>query len=286
MSQPLYFILTGDWHITNDSNNRNNKNVKHRLKLIIDEMPNDVPFIIGAAGDLTNNGMPLEYTNLTDIVEEVGVNGNIFSVLGNHDITKLGNLIICSGFDEAAFQHGRKFCDEVISETVFNLGGEVHNHDLEHFEDSKLKKLMRVVLMHEHKVVFLLLDSNVTEDDDASFARGEIGTKQMKLIEQYLQARQLVGYTKVLMLHHHPIFNDFFQLLKDSDEFLKLWWGVPNTLVAFAHKHHRNMWSNGNDSFVASAHDLKSKQTIKVQVFCLKDGKVFFDKYLELPPAP
>jgi hypothetical protein len=78
---------------------------------------------------------------------------------------------------------------------------------------------------------------------DLNFARGEIGTKQMKIVKNITTNIKYKDWVKIVLLHHHPIYNNYFLKLEDADEFLKIIWDTFD-IICFGHKHSTGLWSN------------------------------------------
>jgi len=273
MADKLTFIHTSDWHLEHDSDDNYNR-VRARLRMIKEYADEHIhnPWIVVGTGDLTDNARPEEYRKLKALLREFGI--YYLLVPGNHDVTALGNLVFASGFNEAGC---RSFYDSQM-EMVAKISNELNCHvavnSLAPFANTRLGKRMLILWLPKFKTKLMLLDSNEDSDINA-FARGELGEDQLNLVKNHLSDEEEEGWTKVLMMHHHPVFNNYFQFLKESDRLLKLIWDVPSLLLLFGHKHKPNRWSTGAGGLMLSAHDLKTKQrTTSVDIITISDGNL------------
>ena len=157
----------------------------------------------------------------------------------------------------------------ISNEEIIKVDG---NHDDKfHGFRTRPKKIRRTIdkfdeddnvkVYEETKTIFILIDSNIT-DDKGSWAKGEVGTYQMGIISRKLKDLykeiNADDYCKIVMLHHHVIpigrldlnsmeflervkvrsfIDNIFLKLEDSGVFLK-WLKDENINFVFhGHKH-------------------------------------------------
>jgi predicted phosphodiesterase len=270
--KPIILIHISDPHI--DANDNKNKSIRESFSMLEKfieekERTTDNRCIILITGDIGNNAKAEELNLFSKILEEHHIADRVIMVPGNHDSCRVGNEVGIITFDEESVRHYQTLqatllnrCRQFIITAIDNEAKiDMISKPCEPFingkflfwnKKSKAKCTPRILEYHNHKIVFVLLDSNPQNVTlSINFAQGEVGKKQMKLVKDIATNPKYKGWIKIALLHHHPIYNNYFLKLQDADEFLKIIWDTFS-IVCFGHKHAANIWSS-HDGFLTSA---------------------------------
>lgn len=263
MNNPLVLLHISDVHVdSDDTKNYHIREKLNKLHLYIDdnEKLTTDKYIILITGDIGNSARVEELNLFTSMLREYKLEDRVIIVPGNHDYCRNGNEIGSITFDEEAVKRFQAlqlnllakcsgFISTIDTETKLVCSSKVCDPFIKSKilfwnKKSNVKCTARILEYINHKIVFVLLDSNPQNVMfDLNFARGEIGSKQMKVVKDIATNPKYKGWIKIALLHHHPIYNNYFLKLEDSDEFLKITWDTFN-IICFGHKHSANIWSN------------------------------------------
>jgi 3',5'-cyclic AMP phosphodiesterase CpdA len=228
-------------------------------------------------GDMINNGNEPEFNVMRKkLIEDMGIADRTLLAIGNHDVLKLGIDTIGSHFHADAcarfysLQLESIYNNKYIKESGSSI---VMSQTKRSFENTKKKKQIITIEMKQEKTLFIILDSNMMDDYINNFARGELGTEVMQMMDDAIKSTP-DDWVKVVMLHHHPVFNNYFQLMCDSDEFIKKIWDIPNILVMFGHKHSYMLQSSRHGIIAAAESTRKTDGMLKLNTFMIDNGKL------------
>jgi len=260
----IVLLHISDLHIEiEDSKNRGAKTNIEKLAKFIDEKEKTTTdrFLILITGDIGDNAKADELNKFLQILEANHIDDRIIFVPGNHDACHLGNEIGATTFDENAVKHYQLLqacllnrCRQFITTAIDNQAQiDIRSITCDPFikgkflfwnKTSKVKCTARIFEYTNRKIIFVLVDSNPQNVMfSINFAQGEIGKKQIKAIKDIGTNSKYNGWLKAVLLHHHPIYNNYFLKLKDSAEFLQAIWDTFS-IVCFGHKHAANCWSS------------------------------------------
>jgi len=158
-------------------------------------------------GDITDDGASGQYHEATRLLDPW--RGRLLAVPGNHDLGPWGNV-----YSPAA--EGR--WQDWIEEMGVPRHGSVPGWAIS------------------------CLDSCSRTTSPLDFAQGEVGMKQLNWLSGELYRARAEGLKTIVALHHHPLHDIWPEKLRDSDELLRIVYGVAD-VVLFGHKHERFTWT-------------------------------------------
>lgn len=263
MNNPLVLLHISDVHVdSDDTQNYHIREKLNRLHLYIDdnEKLTTDKYIVLITGDIGNNARAEELNLFASMLREYKLEDRVILVPGNHDYCREGNEIGSITFDEEAVKRFQAlqmhllarctgFISTIDTEAKLVCRSEVCDPFIKGKflfwnKKSDVKCTTRILEYVNHKIIFVLVDSNPQNVMfDLNFARGEIGTKQMKIVKNITTNIKYKDWVKIVLLHHHPIYNNYFLKLEDADEFLKIIWDTFD-IICFGHKHATGLWSN------------------------------------------
>lgn len=263
MNNPLVLLHISDVHV--DSDDTQNYHIREKLKklqLYIEdnEKLTTDKYIVLITGDIGNNARIEELNLFISMLREYKLEDRTIIVPGNHDYCRNGNEIGTITFDEEAVKRFQTlqvnllarcagFISTIDTEAKLVCRSEVCDPFIKSKflfwnRKSDVKCTTRILEYINHKIIFVLVDSNPQNVMfDLNFAKGEVGSKQMKAIKSITTNNKYKDWVKIILLHHHPIYTNYFLRLKDSDEFLKIIWDTFD-IICFGHKHDTGLWSN------------------------------------------
>jgi len=293
----LIFLHVSDIHLDeDDSKNKSVKDNFARLAAYIhanEEGDSPKRHVVLLTGDIGNSAKGQEIKNFMDILERNDIGDRIMMVPGNHDACSLGNEIGKLSFNEDAVNRYQATQFELLAKcrrfimTCVDPDAKIHiaSPKCDYFiknkffcwtNRSKVRCTPRIVEYSNRKIVIVLLDSNPQNVMfSINFAQGEIGAKQMSVLKDVATNKKYEGWTKIVLLHHHPVYNNFFLKLKDADEFLKIIWDTFK-IVCFGHKHCTNEWTS-HAGYISAAPALRDLNFAYSYTFDV-DGNVTFGR--------
>jgi hypothetical protein len=269
----ILLIHISDTHVHEDDSN--NKYVKLQFEKLakyieLEERDTNTKCLILMTGDIGNRAKASELNNFLKIIEDNHLADRFILTPGNHDMCDMGNEIGQFTFREDAVKHYQALqanllnrCRQFILTEIDNVAQiDIISKPCDPFikgkflfwnKTSNTKCTTRILEYSNRKIIFVLLDSNPQNATFAiNFAQGQIGKKQMKILKDIGTNKKYDGWTKIAMLHHHPIYNNYFLKLEDSSEFLKITWNTFK-VICFGHKHSSNEWSTKNNGYIFAA---------------------------------
>ncbi len=199
----MKLIHISDPHISKDP--EKNGVLQQRLgELRAHSAPDDWLVI---TGDVTDDGRAGQYHEATRLLAPW--RGHILAVPGNHDMGPWGNVYV-----PAAEGRWDDWADEMGIPSQGQLPG------------------WQVIC----------LDSCLHTLSPLDFAQGQIGLKTLNWLSGELYRARSEGLRTIVALHHHPMHDVWAERLRDSDEFLRIVYGVAD-VVLFGHRHERSTWT-------------------------------------------
>jgi len=282
----LNIIHLSDLHTHKDPNK--NKLLKDRLQYISNEIIQPYSILV-LSGDITDDAEKEQQAQFKKIIKETNLDQRTLIVMGNHDFCKAGNQLDIITTSEEAVARFQLIQYKLLSNLTFNFDIKITIYKLEPFttktkflwwninKDSKVYKTMFTVELPTEKVLFILLDSNHTTAHGINFARGQIGPKQLKLLKQLLNNKKYSNWCKIAILHHHCIYNNYFLLMEDADEFLKIIWNTLDIHLA-GHKHQWDLRSNDKGhkwgGYMAFAGSIQDYTGNSFTSFTINEGRI------------
>jgi hypothetical protein len=269
----IQYIPTGDWHIR--TKKEDNEIINRRLTTSIQQLKK--PFIIGGAGDLTDDGKKEQYKQLINIITTHKLDNSILISPGNHDVHHYGCETIGSPFqiEGCKIIYGMMtYYTQYMAIKLHGISSIYTAHS--YFEGTTMHKIVVKLILPDEKAMFISLDSNTLDNSITNFARGALGAETLRVLYTILHDPTYEDYLKVIQLHHHPVFNDWFQLLEDADNFLKIIWDIPNTLTVFAHRHKKMVepQTTGAGGYITAVGSLRYANPLAVDIFEIDKGKL------------
>ncbi|WP_407536240.1 metallophosphoesterase family protein [Cetobacterium somerae] len=223
--------------------------IKNLLRHIRADMGSKNLFFI--TGDLIDNPDPTFLVQLNSFLNKLQAldkNNKIFLVNGNHDFKFWGNFEIFN------------------APLLINRSNALQNFYLD------LKNTINydhnVILIQEYNILLIKIDSC---KESAHSARGYIGTKQLNALSQQI-SNYSSSLTKIVLLHHHPITNNFENpLIKliDSNDFLD--WVQKHNInyVCHGHNHVHNITNVRNTTVYSANTALRDSVSINYNLMKL-----------------
>ena len=266
----MKFIHISDLHIHYGENENDTISARLLVNEIISKYTSsNKPWVV-ITGDLVQDGRKRQYKKAVEILSELIENG--FKLLiqpGNHDYGPRGFI----AYTELAQGRFQKYILGRLLDDKRALQSGVEMEDL----------YPRLIEHDDDGVVFIELDSvEEVEDAPAHFARGAIGSFQMRKMVTEIDKAMSSGKKVVVLVHHHPFYRGELAApvmeMEDSREFMTAIKGKVDVLC-FGHKHKSDCWS-----FVSNQD--RDGYSEKYQVPWIlasgksndrtKDGKLFF----------
>lgn len=271
-SPEILLIHISDTHVYKDDSK--NKDIKLQFEKLskyieLEEKNANVRCLIMMTGDIGNGANVYELNNFLKIIEDNHLADRFILVPGNHDMCDMGNEIGQFTFREDAVKHYQALQTNLLNRcrrfilTAIDYTAQINilSKPCDPFIKGKflfwnrntdVKCTTRILEYTNRKIIFVMLDSNPQNATFAiNFAQGQIGKKQMRILQDVGTNKKYDGWIKIAMLHHHPIYNNYFLKLEDSNEFLKTTWNTFK-LICFGHKHSSGEWTSNNGYIFAA----------------------------------
>lgn len=176
-------------------------------------------------GDITDDGHPKQCENAFKALKPFI--GRICIVPGNHDFGAMGNFY--------SRERAVRF-DRMLSEPL-EQGGTFTGDNT---------PVVDVVTDENDSALLVALDTNLETDHPFDFACGEVGEKQLAVLDRILGDPLNAAKTKILLFHHHPFMHgNPFMELKDSRDLMRTVYGRVDVML-FGHRHVSQKWQNLN----------------------------------------
>ncbi len=184
----------------------NHHHCQARLDYIREQYPDDYLLV---TGDLTQNGDEWEYRAIQSQLRYWIDRGRLLAAPGNHDARNAGILWWR--------REGIKTFDATFRTSFFGLNKPA------------------VTEFVRDRFVVIRLDSNC-ENWNWALACGRVGFYQRYCLSNMLEMYGVLGWTRLVALHHHPFDRGFGRALLDSKEFMTVLKGRCE-ILCFGHKH-------------------------------------------------
>ena len=214
----MKFIHLSDLHFR--SKEENNKQATATLEYIQKEYPAHKLII---TGDIVDDGHEAQYKRAFDALQPFI--GRVFICPGNHDFGAKGHLY---------GQERAKRFDTYLSIPLRQSGT---------FAGENLP-IIRHLQNGAYPVLLIALDTNIETLSPFDFACGQIGEKQLTVLDEILSDPSISDMIVIVFFHHHPFLHaDQFKRLLDARELMHILYGRVH-LVLFGHNHVSKMWQN------------------------------------------
>lgn len=194
-----------------------------RLVAHILSRPDLAACAVAITGDITDDSKPSEWRAVqTALASLVGL-VPIWAVPGNHDCGAMGIT-----YDPERAERARRICDMISTTPIVTSPSG-----------------LRVWRWGTWRVVGLDSQAGNAGELLPPLARGEIGRAQLAALEVELQDPA----PTVVLLHHHPRWDEAFHVLEDAGELTRLIARRPNVrAVLFGHQHVEALWGKEGGS--------------------------------------
>jgi len=176
-------------------------------------------------GDITDDGHERQYKQAFAALKPF--KNRIFICPGNHDFGALGNFY--------SRERAERF-DRLLS-IPLEQGGTFTG-------DST--PVVNIVKERNDQVMLIALDTNLETDHTFDCACGEVGDKQLAVLDNILSNPTSSEFVKILFFHHHPFMhgNAFMELI-DARKLMRIIYSKVEVLL-FGHKHASSCWESNN----------------------------------------
>ena len=216
---------------------KKNKPIQKALDFIKKEYPKHRIII---TGDVVDDGIENQYEQAVKALKPFL--GRLFICPGNHDFGLLGNIYNWTS---------AKLFDEYIGVGLSQSST---------YAGANLPVVSWVKEDGEDPVMLIGLDTNLETVNPFDFACGEVGEKQLAVLEAMLNDNIDPRVKKILYFHHHPyIRNDPFMELVDARQLMRMIFKRVD-VVCFGHRHVSEKKENANSiPFILAADNMPGK---------------------------
>lgn len=209
----MRLIHVSDLHLK--SIHRENETVRAKLAGVKKQLgPGDVLVV---TGDVTDDGSETQYKHALEML--LPFQGRIAMCPGNHDLGALGCI-----YNKNCVRRWSTLCSKLGVNTLTRLQ-------------------VNGILVGQ----ILALDTCLRTGSIVDFAQGKVGLWQRRTIRSFGKQMKDARLKSVVILHHNPLYQDWFCRLQDAKKFFESTLGVVD-LVFMGHEHkYRHHWYPMNE---------------------------------------
>ena len=236
----MKFIHLSDLHF----HRNNNHDAKETLSRIQERCPEHKLII---TGDLTDDGHEGQLETVRDCL--MPFKGRVFLAPGNHDFGANGNFY--------SLERARLF-DAYLSKPL-DQGGTFAGDN---------EPVVNILRDDKDEIMVIGLDTNIESNNPFDFACGEVGKRQLAVLDTIFSDPENARYFKLLFFHHHPFMHNHpFMELKDARDLIRTIYRRVQ-IVLFGHKHEAGLWQDRLNIpyFLASGDSPRSRSAREIEI--------------------